>query len=70
MPVQLPTTFGATDYNVTLALNMLAAASNTLEATHARMASGADMATVRAELADLRKRIDTLTQQVTSLMNP
>ena len=64
MPVDLPTTYGKADYNVTKALELLASGLNALESTVAKIAPGAGMAEVRAEITQLSARVDILTRQV------
>ena len=67
MPVQLPTTFGKAEYPVVDAIKRLAAAVDRLEARSERPP---DLTAVRNELGMLRQRVDVLTQQVQSLLNP
>lgn len=65
MPVQLPTTFGKTDYSVTTALRRLAAAVDALEG-QSSIPSGWDAAIrgIRADLTELTRRVDVLNRQV------
>lgn len=64
MPVQLPTTYGKTDYNVVTALKRLASALDQLESTAGADRHTADIHTIRQELAALTKRVDVLNRQV------
>lgn len=70
MPITLPTTYGATDYTVVLALKNLGAAVNAIEPRVASIATAADIAAVRSDLATMKAQIATLMQQVRGLLTP
>ena len=64
MPIQLPTTFGKTDYNVVLALKQLTAAVDHLEATATRSIDPAEITRLKAQVRELQDRVDNLNRQV------
>lgn len=70
MPISLPTLFGKADYNVTRAIELVAAAVDSLEENVRALQHhdpAADLRRLDQEVRALRDRVDDLAQRVRTL---
>lgn len=70
MPVQLPTTYGKTDYAVVKALRDLGSAINALEQRQISTDVDSKIQALQASVATLQRQVATLNQQVQGLLHP